>query len=53
MTLQAALEEMENLFKTSKDKKVNIKTVMDDLVMGIKTLLDIIIITLQNRRESN
>ena len=47
-TLQVALKEIkiENLFKTLEDKKVDIKIVIDDLVMGIKTLLDIITIAL-------
>ena len=44
---------MENLFKTLEDIKVNIKTVIDSLVTGIKTLLDIMTIILQNGRESN
>jgi len=37
---------MKNLFKTLKNKKVNTKTVIDNLVIEIKTLLDIITITL-------
>ena len=53
--LQATLEEVEieNLFKTLKDIEADTKTVMDDLVAGIETLLDIMTITLQNRRESD
>ena len=44
---------MKNLFKLLKNIKVNTKTVIDELVIGIKTLLDIITITLQDGRESN
>ena len=55
MTLQAALEEQEikNLFKTLENKEVNIWTVIDRLVTGIEILLDMMIIALQNKRESN
>jgi len=53
--LQAALEEqeMENLFKTPKDNKVNIWIVIDSSVMGIETLLDIMTIALQYKREND
>ena len=44
---------MENPFKTPEDKKVDTWTVIDSLVTGIKTLLDIITIASQNKRESN
>ena len=44
---------MENLFKTLEDKEVDIWIVIDGLVMGIKTLLDIITITLQDGKESD
>ena len=44
---------MENLFKLLEETKAETETVIDDLVMGIKTLLDIMIITLQDRRENN
>jgi hypothetical protein len=47
-TLQATLEEakIENLFKTPKDKEADTEIVMDDLVMGIETLLDMMTIAL-------
>ncbi len=44
---------MENLFETLKDKEINTKIVIDNLVMGIETPLDIITIALQNGTESN
>ena len=44
---------MENLFKTPEDNKADIWIVIDGLVMGIKTLLDMITIALQDKRESN
>ena len=44
---------IKNLFKTLEDKEVNTKIVIDDLVIGIKTLLNIITITSQDKRESN
>ena len=44
---------MENLFKSLKDIKAETKTVIDDLVMGIETLLDMMFITLQVGRESD
>ena len=53
MTLQAALKEMENLFKNPKDKKANTQMVINELVTGIETLLDIMIITSQDERENN
>jgi len=55
MTLQAALEEQEikNPFKTLEDKEVNTWTVINSLVIGIKTLLNIMTIALQDRRENN
>ena len=37
---------MENPFKLLEDTKAETKIVIDDLVMGIKTLLNIISITL-------
>ncbi len=54
-TLQAALEKtkIKNLFETLKDKEANIETVINSSVTRIETLLDIIIITLQNGRENN
>ena len=55
MTLQAALKEQEikNPFKTLKDKEANTETVIDSLIMGIETLLNIMTIALQDRRENN
>ena len=44
---------MENLFKLLKDEKADTETVMNELIMGIKTLLDMMIITLQDGRENN
>ena len=44
---------MENLFKTPEDNKADIWTVIDSLVIGIETLLDIITIALQDGRESD
>ena len=53
--MQATLEEMEmeNLFETPKDKKADIKIVINKSVMGIETLLDTMIIILQDKKESN
>jgi len=53
MTLQAILKEVRNPFKTFEDKKVNIKTVINNLVMGIETKLNTMIIALQNEREND
>ncbi len=44
---------MENLFKALEEEEINIKIVIDDLVIGVKTLLNIITIASQNGRESN
>ena len=44
---------MENPFKSLKDIKVETKTITNSLVMGIKTLLNIMSIALQDKRESN
>ena len=54
-TLQAALEKakIENLFKTLQNKEVNTKTVIDNLVTGIETLLDTMTIASQDGRESD
>ena len=54
-TLQAALEEakIKNPFKTPEDIKANIKIIIDNSVVGIETLLDIMTITLQNKREND
>ena len=52
-TLQAALEELENLFEISKDKKADIEIIIDKSMMGIETLLGMMTIALQNGRENN
>ena len=44
--MQATLDKMENPFKSLKDIEAETKTVIDDLVTGIKTLLNIMSITL-------
>ena len=44
--MQATLDEMENLFKSLEDIKAETKTVIDDLVIGIKTPLNIMSIAL-------
>ncbi len=44
---------MKNPFKTPKGKKANTETVINESIMGIKTLLDIITITSQDGKESN
>ena len=44
---------MESLLELLEDIEAEIETVIDDLVMGIETLLDIMSITLQNGREKN
>ena len=44
---------MENLFKLLEDIKAETETVTNNSVIGIKTLLDIISIALQDGRESN
>ncbi len=48
MTLWAALEEieLENPFETPKNKEADTKTVTDNLVTGIETLLDMMTIAL-------
>ena len=55
MTLQAALKEQEikTPFKTLKEKEVDTQIVINGLVTGIKTPLDIMIIALRDGRESN
>jgi len=51
--VQATLDKMENPFKLPEDTEVKTETVTDDLVMGIKTLLDTMSITLQVGREND
>src|SRR6266702_4525237 len=53
MAIQATLDEMESLFESPEDTKAETKTVMDNSVMGIETLLDIMSIASQDGRESN
>ena len=42
---------MEEPLESLEDTKAETETVMDDLVVGIETLLDIMSITLQDGRE--
>ncbi len=51
--MQITLDKMENPFKSLKDIKAETKIIIDDLVMGIKTLLGTISIALQDSKESN
>ena len=51
--MQVTLDEMENLFELPKNTKAETETVIDNSVTGIKTLLDTMTITSQDRRESN
>ena len=44
--VQVTLDEMENLFELLEDTKAETKIVIDDLVIGIETLLDIMFIAL-------
>jgi len=44
---------MEKPLKLLKNTKAETETVIDDSVTGVKTLLDIMSITLQDGRESN
>ena len=44
--VQVTLDEMEELFELLKDTEAETKTVINDLVMGIETLLDMMFITL-------
>ena len=53
MAVQATLDEMEKLLKALEDIKAETETVIDNLVMGIETLLDIMSIILQDGRESD
>jgi len=46
IAIQATLDEMEELLELLEDIKVETKTVIDDLVTGIETLLDIMSIAL-------
>ena len=51
--MQATLDEIENLFKSLEDIEAETETVIDNLVTGIKTLLDMMSITSQDGKESN
>src|SRR6266702_1518116 len=53
MVVKATLDEMEELFKSLEDIEVKTKTVINNSVTGIETLLDMMSITSQNGRESN
>ena len=53
MAMQATLDEIKELLKSPKNIKAETKTIIDNLVIGIKTLLNIMFITLQDGRESN
>ena len=44
--MQVTLDKMEKLLESLKDTKVETETVTDDLVTGIKTLLDTMFIAL-------
>ena len=44
--MQATLDEMENLFELLEDIKAKTEIVIDDLVMGIETLLNTMSIAL-------
>ena len=47
------LDKMENLFKSLKDIEAETEIVIDNLVTGIETPLNIMFIILQDRKESN
>jgi len=51
--MQATLDKIKEPLKSLKDTKAETKTVIDDLVMGIKTPLDTMSITSQDKKESN
>ena len=51
--IQATLDEMKKLLKLPEDTKAETKTVINNSVTGIETPLNIISITLQDRRENN
>jgi len=49
--MQATLDEIKSLFKSLENTKTETEIVIDGLVTGIKTLLDMMFITSQNGRE--
>ena len=51
--VQATLDEIEELLKSLEDIKAETKTVINDLVTGIETLLDTMSIVSQDGKESN
>ena len=53
MAMQATLDKIEKLLKLLEDTKAETETVINNLVMGIETLLNIMFITSQDGRESN
>ena len=53
MVIQITLDKIKDLFKLLENTKAETDIIINSLVVGIKTLLSIISITLQNNRESN
>ncbi len=51
--VQVTLDKMENPLELPEDTKAETETVIDGLVTGVETLLDIMSITLQDGRENN
>ncbi len=51
--MQATLDKIENLFKSLEDTEAKTKTVIDNSVAGIETLLNIMFIISQDGKESN
>ena len=51
--MQVTLDKIKNPFKLLKDTKAETEIVINSLVTGIKTLLNIIFIASQNNRESD
>ena len=51
--MQVTLDEIENPFKSLEDIEAETEIIIDDLVTGIETLLDIMSIALQNSKESD
>ena len=51
--MQATLDKIKELLELLEDTEAETKTVIDDSVTGIETLLDIMFITSRDGRESN
>ena len=51
--VQATLDEIKEPLKSLEDTKAETKTVIDNLVTGIETPLDMMFIASQDGRESN